>query len=277
MATNLSVSVTGHGLVERSKQQQRDARTGRLTREAITRDAETNREEILRDTASQPALSRALAPSRPIDTETAPYLRSNRPAASRLPDKAFMLVVYKNIEFTRLYSFRVRLTDSKDRSTVLNGELTFFDPNATNKTYLFLPQGRRLSHFRRSRPFPAINGTTLMNPTFNSINEAVGSLGRRIDYVEPPYSLRPFKPDPSETYTVTLQPMGISENPLLLGSGGVITGYFDKPTYSVNIWNFYDGAIEFNPVNIARGVRWGVTTDAIHLGVGDYYPPGYPS
>jgi hypothetical protein len=116
MATNLNVSVTGHGLVERSKQQQRDARTGRLTREAITRDAETNREEILRDTASQPALSRALAPSRPIDTETAPYLRSNRPAGTRIPLQADYYVITYGFERPgRDLDTRTRLFDPATR------------------------------------------------------------------------------------------------------------------------------------------------------------------
>jgi hypothetical protein len=187
-----------------------------------------------------------------------------------------MLVVYKNIEFTQTYRFRVLITDSKDRSTLLNGQLVFFDPKATNKTYLFLPQGKTLADFRNSVPFNAINYTTLDDPAFNTADEAVGSLNRRIDYVEPPYSLRPFRPDSSETYTVILSPVGIAEDPELKGGGGVITGYLDKPTYSVNIWDYYNGNIEFNPVNTVRCVRWGVTTDPINLDFGEYYPPDYP-
>lgn len=102
MATNLNVSVTGHGLVERSKQQQRDARTGRLTREAITRDAETNREEILS----------ALAPARSGNTETAPYIRTNRPVATRVPFQAdYCVITYGFQSPGRDLDTRTRLID----------------------------------------------------------------------------------------------------------------------------------------------------------------------
>lgn len=95
MATNINISVAGHDLVERSKQQQRDARTNRLTLESITKDATTNRDTLPKEPAAD---AQALAPARSVNTETEPYFRVNRPAATRVLVKADYYVITYGFE-----------------------------------------------------------------------------------------------------------------------------------------------------------------------------------
>jgi hypothetical protein len=95
MATNINISVAGHDLVERSRQQQRDARTNRLTLESVTKDATTNRETLLKQPTADPQI---LAPIRSINTETEPYFRVNRPAATRVLIKADYYVITYGFE-----------------------------------------------------------------------------------------------------------------------------------------------------------------------------------
>jgi hypothetical protein len=273
MATNLNVSVTGHGLVERSKQQQRDARTGRLTREAITRDAETNREEILRATASQPALSRALAPSRPIDTETAPYLRSNRPAASRLPDDAFLVVTNFNHAFVdNLNRRRVRVEDTAGNVTMLRGLLDFSMQNFRNRTYLFLPQNKTLDDFESSIPYRDIY--TLLDTRHTPKSDDIPPLPDYnpenvpgiVHFIKPTLRLKPFRPNDRNRYTVSL----VSDFSSSTGnSGGIMAGYFGRRTFYYAAWF----TLEYTntPIQVDN-VRWGYTNPATI----ELYPPGYP-
>jgi hypothetical protein len=95
MATNININLEGRDLVERAKQQQRDARTNRLTREAITTDAATNRETLLGEPT---AASQVLAPTRSVNTDTEPYIRVNRPAATRVLVKADYYVITYGFE-----------------------------------------------------------------------------------------------------------------------------------------------------------------------------------
>lgn len=262
MATNLKISVAGNGLVERSKQQQRDARAGRLTREAITKDAESNREEILRATAATPELSRALTTARPIDTETAPFLRVNRPAATRIPDNAFLVVTNLNFVYPDLSNtHRVYITDPSGNVSTLSGLLDSSMVDFMNRTYLFLPRGRTLDDFKRSIPYSYIFATldTHYTPTPEERPRAV-------TFIEPIFSLTPFRPARGTPYTIALT----GDVPSLTGNAGaVMAGYFNEPTYYIaewlTGWDYYDPIITYN-------IRWGATNYDL-----DYlYPPDYP-
>jgi hypothetical protein len=264
MATNININVEGRDLVERSKQQQRDARTNRLTRESITKDAAANNETLLR---SQGSPSAAASPARGvIDTNDSAYIRVNRPAASRLPDNAFLVVT--NLNYATPDSFnthRVYITSPGGDVNVLNGVLDSSMVDFMNRTYLFLPLNKTLEDFKRSVPYSYIYATldTHYTPTPETQPRAV-------TFIEPMFTLRPFRPTRETRYTISLvnniQPF---ESPA--GNvGAIMAGYLNTPTYYIAEWftGFGDGPY---PI-VADNVQWGITNPDLT----SRYPPDYP-
>lgn len=259
MATNINISIAGRNLIERSKQQQRDARTTNLTTTSLTEDATKNRETILRDVPT----ATVLAPSRVIDTDTSPYVRVNRPVATRRLDEAFLVVTNLNYVFADPFNkHTVHITDPNGSVFVLNGVLDSSMLDFMNRTYLFLPVNKTLEDFRRSVPYPYIFETldTYYTPTPEEQPRAV-------TFIEPMFRLRPFRPARNTPYTVSLVSVVLSGTG---NSGAVMAGYLNSPTYYIEEWfTGFGGSGE--PI-IANNVRWGVTNpDRLYL-----YPPDYP-
>jgi hypothetical protein len=260
MATNININVEGRDLVERAKQQQRDARTNRLTRESITTDAATNRETLLGEptTAAQ-----VLAPTRSIDTDTDPYIRVSRPAATRIPNNAFLVVTNLNYVYPDdANTHRVYITDPSGRVNALPGLLDSSMVDFMNRTYLFLSRGKTLADFKRSVPYDDIFTTldTYYTPTPEESPRAV-------NFIEPMLALSPFRPAKSTAYTVSLT----GDRQSFTGnSGAVMAGYLNTRTYYIDEWfTSFEGG--FQPIRV-DGVQWGVTNTALT----SRYPPGYP-
>ena len=266
MTTNINISVQGRDLVERSKQQQRDARTKRLTTDSLTEEAEKNRSKILRevpttDTAAQP---------RAIDTDTAPYVRSNRPSASRMADEAFLLVTVLNLDTETTYQqYTVGITGSDDVSYLLNGVPYAEGFLNRDRTFLYLPRNRTVEAFRRSAPYPYIYQTLDTyysgGPVDPGTNEPVFY---GVEFMEPVFRLHPFKPRRTVPYTVTLNETSIvigGNAQDFLSSGVIIAGYLNSPTYYMDTWFLYN-SITLNDV------MWGMTNQNLI----DFYPSDYP-
>lgn len=258
MATNISISVAGRNLIERSKQQQRDARTANLTTTSLTADAEKNRETILRDAPD----TAALAPSRVIDTDTAPYVRVNRPTATRGLDNAFLLVTNLNYVFADPNNkHTVHITDPSGSVFVLSGLLDSSMLDFMNRTYLFLPINKTLDDFKRSVPYQYIFATLDTHYTPSPEERP-----RAVTFIEPMFRLRPFKPIKNTPYTISLVSTVLSGTG---NFGAVMAGYLNSPKYYIEEW--FTGFGGGEPI-IANNVRWGITNqDRI-----DLYPSNYP-
>ena len=259
MATNINISVHGHDLVERSKQQQRDARTKRLTTASLTEEAEKNRNRILREvpTADTAAQLRA------IDTDTAPFIRSNRPSASRMPDTAFLLVTVQNLDATTTFqSYTVRLTDPNGVTYTLVGKPYANGFLNRDRTFLFLPRNRTVYDFERSTPYKYIYQTLLDSYSGGPIDPDTGEpVNYGVEFVEPVFTLYPFKPERSVPYLLDLS----FPEPGLLSAGVFMAGYLRLPTYYMDLW------LGSSPI-ISPDVIWGTTNQSIL----DFYPSDYP-
>jgi hypothetical protein len=265
MATNINISVAGHDLVERSKQQQRDARTNRLTLESITKDATTNSDSLLRDqgnTSAATSLTRDV-----IDSNDSPYIRVNRPAASRAPDSAFLLVTNLNyVAPDPLNQHRVRITSPSGEITVLAGVLDSSMVDFMNRTYLFLPLGKTLEDFKRSVPYSYIYATLDLN--FTPYPE---DRPRAVTFIEPMRTLRPVRPVRNTKYTIELVEIVPRLGTVSGNVGAVMAGYLNTPTYYISDWFTYEREDSIDPI-VANNVQWGVTNPALAY----RYPPGYP-
>lgn len=264
MATNINISVAGHDLVERSKQQQRDARTNRLTLESITKDATTNKDTLLR--TQDGTSTAASSASSVIDSNDSPYIRVNRPAASRLPDNAFLVVTNLNYAiFDPLNTHRVHITSPGGEVTVLSGVLDSSMVDFMNRTYLFLPINKTLEDFERSVPYSYIYTTldTHYTPTPETQPRAV-------TFIEPMLSLRPFRPTRNTGYTIALvNNLPVFQSPA--GNvGAIMAGYLNSPTYYIAEW-FTDFGNGPYPI-VADNVQWGATNPSLSY----LYPPDYP-
>ena len=264
MATNINISVQGHDLVERSKQQQRDARTNRLTRESITQDAATNNDTLLRSQGSPSAA--ASSASSVIDSNDSAYIRVNRPAASRLPDNAFLVVTNLNYATPDpLNTHRVQIRSPGGGVNFLNGVLDSSMVDFMNRTYLFLPTNKTLEDFKRSVPYSYIYATldTHYTPTPETQPRAV-------TFIKPMFNLRPFRPIRGTGYTVSLvNNLPVFQSPA--GNvGAIMAGYLNSPTYYIAEWftAFGDGPY---PI-VADNVQWGITNPELTY----RYPPDYP-
>jgi hypothetical protein len=264
MSTNINITVQHQMLIERSKRQQKNARTGRLTEEVIKTDAEKNRDRLIREAAEPKVSALFSAPNRPIDTETAPYIRPNRPAATRIPDNAFLVVTNLNASGDDIFNdFLVYLRTQSGATSLLNGVLEFEKFDFRNKTYLFLPRGKRVADFRRSVPFSYID--TILDILFTPVPEGIP---RPVNYVEPTYTLSPFRPDRGTAYTITLERSGggVGNSPSgTLNYGGLMAGYLNSPTFYYDRW--FTLPSEYPTVS---NVQWGQTNPAI------VYPSDYP-
>ena len=264
MTTNINISVQGRDLVERSKQQQRDARTKRLTIDSLTEEAEKNRNRILRevptaDTAAQP---------RAIDTDTAPYVRSNRPSASRMADEAFLLVTVLNLDAETTYQrYPVSITGPDGVSYLLEGIPRADGFLNRDRTYLYLPRNRTVEAFRRSAPYPYIYQTLDTYYSGGPVNPGTNEpVFYGVEFMEPVFRLHPFKPRRNTPYTLTLAGIVIGGNtPDFLSSGVIIAGYLNSPRYYMDAWFLYN-SITLNDV------RWGMTNQNLI----DFYPSDYP-
>lgn len=264
MTTNINISVQGHDLVERSKQQQRDARTKRLTTDSLTDEAEKNRSRILRevptaDTAAQP---------RATDTDTAPYVRSNRPSASRMADEAFLLVTVINIDDATTYQqYPVEITGPDGVTYLLDGVPYAEGFLNRDRTFLYLPRNRTLEAFRRSTPYPYLYQTLFDyyagGPVDPGTNEPVFY---GVEFVEPVFRLHPFKPRRTTAYTMTLAGTVIGGNsPNYQSNGVVMAGYLNSPRYYMDTWSFGNTIV-------LNDVRWGTTNQNLLY----FYPTDYP-
>lgn len=265
MSTNINISVEGQDLVERSKQQQRDARTNRLTLESITKDATTNRDTLTRD---QGSLAAATTPtSTPVDSNDSAYIRTTRPTASRAPDSAFLLVTnLSTADPDPLNQHRVRITSPSGEVTVLSGVLDSSMTNFINRTHLFLPLGKTLEDFKRSVPYPYIYAN--LDLEYTPYPETIP---RAITFIEPMRTLRPFRPERNTKYTIELVNTVFRLQGFAGNFGAIMAGYLNTPTYYLSDWFTVDSEYGIDPI-IANNVQWGVTNQALAY----QYPPGYP-
>lgn len=257
MSTNIRLTIAGRNLLQRSKQQQRDARATHLTTTTLTDDAARNRESILRETPT----ATVLTPSRVIDTETPPYIRVNRPTASRGVDDAFLVVTNLNYIFADPYNTHVvRITDPSGSTYTLTGVLNSSMVDFKNRTYLFLPRNKTLTDFQNSAPYAYIYET--LDTHYKPLPE---EFFPTVNFIEPIFRLQPFRPTRSAEYTISLISAVISSTG---NFGAVMAGYMKSPTYYIAEWSTGGPT----PI-VVNNIRWGTTNQDLI----DLYPPNYPS